>query len=92
MIYQAIITKYIGPTNIRGSRIKATADAGSITLSYDDALNSQANHNRAARALVVKFGWVGNWRCGRMPNNKGNCYVCSDDEDTVEFNILQGDL
>ena len=92
MIYQAIITKYIGPTNIRGSRIKATADAGSITLSYDDALNSQANHNRAARALAVKFGWVGNWRCGGMPNNKGNCYVCSHDEDTVEFNILQGDL
>ena len=55
---QAIITKYMGPTDTKGSRIKATAAAGSITLGWDHALNSEGNHNAAARALCEKFGWV----------------------------------
>ena len=54
---QAIITKYIGPTDLRGSRVKATAEAGSITLAWDDALNSEENHVAAARALAGKYGW-----------------------------------
>lgn len=55
---QAIQTKFMGPTNTRGSRIKATAAAGSITLGWDHALNSEQNHVAAARALCQKFGWV----------------------------------
>jgi len=55
---QAIQTKYMGPTNTRGSRIKATAEAGSITVGYDHALSSEGNHNAAARALCEKLGWV----------------------------------
>lgn len=58
MARQAIVTKFIGPTNYKGSRVKATADAGSITLHWDDALNSEDNHERAALALVLKFGWL----------------------------------
>ena len=34
---QAIVTKYLGPTKSRGSRVKATASAGSITLAWNDA-------------------------------------------------------
>lgn len=60
---QAIITKYLGPTDTRGSRIKATAAAGSVTLSYDCALDSDGNHRAAAEALCVKLGWVS------TPNN-----------------------
>jgi hypothetical protein len=41
--YQAIVTKYIGPTNTRGSRIKARAAAGSITLSRDDSLGIESH-------------------------------------------------
>ncbi len=52
---QAIETKYIGPTNYRGSRIKATCERGSISISYDDALNSDEAHIAAADALVTKF-------------------------------------
>ncbi len=52
---QAIETKYIGPSNYRGSRIKATCERGSITISYDDALNSDDAHIAAADALVAKF-------------------------------------
>ena len=52
---QAIETKYIGPTNYRGSRIKASCERGNITISYDDALNSDEAHIAAADALVAKF-------------------------------------
>lgn len=29
---QAIVTKFLGPTNYRGSRVKATCQAGSVTI------------------------------------------------------------
>jgi len=54
---QAIVTKYLGPTDYRGSRIKATADAGTITVPYDYALSNEALHRVAADALVEKLGW-----------------------------------
>ncbi len=57
-IRQAITTKYIGPTNTRGSRVKAQADAGSLTLSWDDALSIEENHSRAAHALANKYKWL----------------------------------
>ena len=55
---KAISTKYLGPTNYRGSRIKAWAEGGNrITLSYDDALNSDQMHLKAAIALRDKMSW-----------------------------------
>lgn len=54
---QAIQTRYFGPSNVRGSRIKATCAAGSITVGYDHALNSEKNHEAAAIALIAKLGW-----------------------------------
>jgi len=79
MIFQAITTRYIGPTNTRGSRVKATASAGSVTLHWDDALNSEQNHNRAAEALANKFKWKGTYYGGGMPDGKGNVYVSADE-------------
>lgn len=76
-MFQAIVTKYIGPTNTRGSRVKATAAAGTITLPWADNLNSEENHSAAARALANKFGWGGAWHGGGLPNNSGNVYVSS---------------
>lgn len=52
---QAIETKYIPATNYRGSRIKASCERGSITVSYDCALNSEEAHIAAVKALVAKF-------------------------------------
>ena len=52
---QAIITKYLGPTNHRGSRIKATAWAVSAAVSYDYSLDSEGNHKAAAQALCDKL-------------------------------------
>lgn len=55
---QAILTRYLGPTNTRGARIKASCAAGSITISYPYDLSGQAVHRKAAEALVSKLGWV----------------------------------
>jgi len=57
--YQAIRTRWHGPTNIKGSRISARAEAGSIIVNYDHRLSLNANHEAAARKLVAKLGWIG---------------------------------
>ena len=68
-MYQAIVVKYLGPTNYRGSRYKATASAGSVTLSYDYALNPTENALVAAQALADKYEWDGaQLHCGGLPD------------------------
>jgi hypothetical protein len=81
---QAIETKYLGPTNFRGARIKASAEAGSITIPWDHALNAEDNHKAAALAFVNKWGWSGVWVLGHLPsgNRVATCairYGMSDD-------------
>lgn len=85
MTYQAIVTKYIGPSNIRGSRIKATAAAGSIYVHYDDSLSSEKAHAKAAEALANKYGWKGFWYQGGMPNDAGYCFVCFTQDEAPVF-------
>lgn len=73
---QAIHTHFIGPSNVRGSRVKARADAGSVTIPWDHALDIEANHAAACRALVDKLGWnYGDW-FGGSAFDKGYCWVC----------------
>ena len=55
---QAIQTKFLPATNTRGSRIKATCAAGSITIGYPHELSGQAVHRAAAEALAAKLGWT----------------------------------
>lgn len=71
---QAITTKYLGPTNARGSRVKATAAAGSVTLEWDDALNVEENHTLAAEALMARMGWKATLYRGGLPGG-GYCFV-----------------
>lgn len=82
-IVQAIVTKYLGPTNSRGARIKATAAAGSQTVYYDHSLNIEANHARSAKQLAMKFGWTGSYYQGGMPGDSGYCFVGVSDRDPV---------
>jgi len=72
-ITQAIETRYLGPTNTKDGRIKATAWAGSVTVPYDHALNPDSNHKAAADALIAKMGWTGTFAQGG--NAKGNGYI-----------------
>ena len=56
-MFHAIQVKYLGPTNYRGSRYKATAATGSVTVGADNALSTEGNVIKAAQALCDKFGW-----------------------------------
>ena len=75
---QAIITKYIGPTSRRGSRVKATAMMGTLTVDWDRELSVEANHLTAAQRLVDELNrertggtrwWVRD--AGQLPDDSG---------------------
>ena len=59
---KAITTKYLGPTDCRGSRIKAyDEDGNSVTIPYPYHLPlGEAMHRAAADALCEKRDWTGN--------------------------------
>lgn len=63
---QAIITRYLGPTNYRGARVKASCEAGSITVAWNYDFVTSENHRAAAKALIEKLGWVGHWAGGGL--------------------------
>lgn len=55
-----ITTKYLGPTNSRPGRIKASAKSGralTVTISYPHELSQSEAHASAARALCERMGW-----------------------------------
>lgn len=69
---QAITTKYIGPSNVRGSRVKATSgwphSKISVTLDWDNGMHRDDNHKAAAMALAEKYERVGTWHGGHSPD------------------------
>ena len=71
----AIHTKYLGPTNVRGSRIKAyTASGFSATVPYDHSLSGVDVHFQAVKALVAnnKLEWnLEGMRCGDSADGCG---------------------
>lgn len=66
----AIMTKFIGPSNTKGQRVKAWApsysESGptSITLSWNSNLDPAENYRVAAKALAEKLGWKGTLHSG----------------------------
>lgn len=62
---QAITTKVLGPTDTKGTRIKAnTASGVSVTLSWDYDCDELDNARRAVRELVrtkLNDGWHGRY-------------------------------
>ena len=69
---QAIVTKYLGCTTTKLSRIKASCQAASLTVSYAYDLNIEENHERACALLIAKLGWSyethGETVCGQLPD------------------------
>ena len=71
---KAIVTKYIGPTNYRGSRIKAYAEGVKpLTISR----NSEARnpHREAAEQLAKRHGWNHVLVEGGMPDGAQSVFV-----------------
>lgn len=60
------MTKYLGATNNRGSRIKAYTESGlSLTVPYPHERNQGADaHSVAALALAKRQGWTGDLIAG----------------------------
>ena len=58
---KAITTRYLGATNTKGSRIKATTDDGkdgrSLVMPYDHEFEQSENHKRCAEALAKQLNW-----------------------------------
>lgn len=65
---QAIITKYLPVTNSRGSRIKATCAAGSVTIDYPHEFSGMDCHAKAAYALLTKMQWDYKLMGGQLPS------------------------
>jgi hypothetical protein len=65
---QAIITKFINPTNHRGARIKAIAAAGSVTVPYEYGSDTTGAHRVAAVAFCDKFDWEFDHVSGELPD------------------------
>lgn len=69
-----IRTKYLGPTDHKGSRIKASIGPDAVTLPYDYTLTGSSNHKSAAHALATKLGLEGRW-ARYTDHAAGNGYV-----------------
>ena len=87
---QAIVTRYLCPTNTRPSRIKVTCDRASLTITFPQGESLVDAHAVAVRALLAKFhkedapdgdyryrSWpeFGRWVCGGMPQSSKDAYV-----------------
>ena len=80
----AIHTKYIGPTNTKGSRIKASLRRDSktlwtVTVPFDHSLGCEERHKQAAVSLIHKYiGHMTNetlYICGSTLDNKGYIFA-----------------
>ena len=63
---QAIITKYLPPSNVKGARIRATCEAMTIILSWDYDGNPEVNHRVAAAELCLRM----DKRCAKLYGSK----------------------
>lgn len=60
----SIVTKFLGPTNTQGSRIRATCNGKSKMVSYDHAMGSVENHIEAVKEFARVFHYSGTYAIG----------------------------
>ena len=57
-IYKAITVKYLGPTNSRGARVKASAGGtGNVTLPFRHEWSMEQNVAAAVDELLLRYEW-----------------------------------
>jgi hypothetical protein len=81
---RAITTKYLGPTDTRGSRVKVSdpgyasksdgTRARVVYVSWDDALDGAGNFAAAARVALQRWDWSGTWVGGSL--DTADVFVC----------------
>ena len=65
---QAIHTKYLSPSNVKGARIKAECYSGSVIIGYPYELSGMDIHAKAVQALCDKLGWKNDYIGGQLKN------------------------
>lgn len=87
---QSIETYYLGPTDHRGSRVKARSSGGlQITLEWDNAKNPEHNHGAAAKALIEKLKWGYRVWFGGGRKDGGYIFVCAHPDEALTFSEIQ---
>jgi len=89
----AIETRFLGPTNHRGSRIVArcmeSLPTRKVTIECADAQSIEANHKAAAIALIIKLGWTKSyypsWVMGA--SERGYVFVCDTSDGYSRFDV-----
>lgn len=74
----AICTKYTGPTDTKGSRVRASIGKRkgcSISIPWDHALDVAENHDAAAVTLAMRLGWTGELLRAGSADDSGYCYT-----------------
>jgi hypothetical protein len=61
---QAIVTRFLPATGLKNNRVKASSDAGTITLDWNSEIDSESNHRAACEALIKKLQWEGTYAGG----------------------------
>lgn len=79
---QSIETKFIAPSNVKGSRVKAwnNQKSKSLTLDYQHGLNYEANMQNVAFMLATKLGWKGEFVGGHT--SQGMVFVIRSEKDS----------
>ena len=65
---QAIIIKFLGATNTKGTRLKVTSNGGSITVPLDYGAVQEQRIRQAVDALLKKLEWSGEYIIGCLPS------------------------
>ena len=67
-IYKAITVKYLGPTNSRGARVKASAGGtqGNVTLPFRHDLSTEQNIAATVDALLLRYEWDNPYALGAL--------------------------
>lgn len=55
---QAITTVYKCPTDTHGARILVRCQAARMYVAWNDAVDVEENHDRAAKAMCKRMGWT----------------------------------
>lgn len=78
----AIITKYVGPTGKRGSRVKVTSWLNSANYQWDEATSVEENHSVAAAHYIYELNKERSgdrqWEIvsgGSMPDTSGYAFI-----------------
>lgn len=83
---KAIQTKYLCPTNTKGSRIKAWIDGFSVTV--DQACHEDVE--QASRTAVLQFlkkiEWKGSWCGGQLPNGD-YAFICINWDSPIQVGV-----